>query len=32
MYFSRYICDECTNAKEGTEIYCLCKQPYDEAR
>jgi nucleosome-remodeling factor subunit BPTF len=29
---SEYVCDECTNAKRGTEIYCLCKQPYDEAR
>jgi len=27
-----YVCDECTNAKEGTELYCLCQQPYDEAR
>jgi len=29
---TEYICDECTNAKEGTEVYCLCQQPYDESR
>jgi len=29
---SEYVCDECTTAKQGTETYCLCRQPYDEAR
>ena len=28
----RYVCDECVSAKQGTELYCMCKQPYDEAR
>ena len=28
----RYVCDECTTAKQGPETYCLCRQPYDEAR
>eukprot|EP00088_Acartia_fossae_P026373 TRINITY_DN2718_c0_g1_i1.p1 TRINITY_DN2718_c0_g1~~TRINITY_DN2718_c0_g1_i1.p1 ORF type:complete len:657 (+),score=207.13 TRINITY_DN2718_c0_g1_i1:140-1972(+) len=27
-----YVCDECTQAKTGTETYCMCKQPYDETR
>jgi nucleosome-remodeling factor subunit BPTF len=28
----RYVCDECRQAKEGEEIYCLCRQPYDESQ
>ena len=28
----RYVCDECRSAKENDEIYCLCRQPYDESR
>ena len=29
---SEYVCDECKQAKEKQEIYCLCKQPYDESQ
>ena len=28
----RYVCDECRSAKENDEIYCLCRQPYDESQ
>ena len=27
-----YICDDCTRAREGTDLYCLCRQPYDETQ
>lgn len=27
-----YICDECKPAKADTELYCLCRQPYDESK
>ena len=23
-----YICDDCTRGREGTDLYCLCRQPY----
>merc|ERR1719189_2655823 len=29
---SEYICDECRNARENREIYCICQQPYDETQ
>jgi len=29
---TEYVCDECSTAKETEQIYCLCKQPYDEAQ
>merc|ERR1711902_271820 len=29
---SEYICDECKTAKEGEQLYCLCRQPYDESQ
>merc|ERR1719430_561836 len=29
---SEYVCDECRSAKENDEIYCLCRQPYDESQ
>merc|ERR1719189_3465799 len=29
---SEYICDECRNARENCEIYCICQQPYDETQ
>ena len=29
---SRYVCNECRSAKENDEIYCLCRQPYDESQ
>lgn len=29
---TEYICDECRNARDNQEIYCLCKQPYDETQ
>ena len=28
----RYVCDECRSAKENDEIYCLCRQPYDDSQ
>ena len=27
---NEYVCDECTRAKKGEELFCLCKKPYDE--
>jgi len=29
---SEYVCEECKNAKENDEIYCLCQQPYDDSQ
>ena len=29
---TEYICDECRNARENREIYCICQQPYDETQ
>lgn len=28
---SEFICDECQKAMENQELYCLCREPYDEA-
>ncbi|CAB4054287.1 BPTF [Lepeophtheirus salmonis] len=27
---TEYFCDECKSAKDNQEIYCLCRQPYDD--
>lgn len=27
-----YICDECKTAKDNEQIYCLCRQPYDDSQ
>lgn len=29
---SEFVCNECTHARESQELYCLCKQPYDESQ
>merc|ERR1712029_1174900 len=29
---SEYICDECKSAKESEQLYCLCRQPYDDSQ
>jgi len=29
---TEFICAECTHARESQELYCLCKQPYDESQ
>lgn len=29
---SEYVCEECRSAKENDEIYCLCRQPYDDSQ
>ena len=29
---TEYTCDECRNARENSEIYCICQQPYDETQ
>jgi len=29
---TEYQCDECRNARDNSEIYCICKQPYDETQ
>ena len=29
---TEYICDACSSAKDNQEIFCLCKQPYDETQ
>jgi nucleosome-remodeling factor subunit BPTF len=29
---TEYVCEECRSAKENDEIYCLCRQPYDESQ
>lgn len=30
--YTSFVCDDCKAAKESTdeELYCLCRQPYDE--
>ena len=27
-----YIGDDCTHARESTDLYCLCRRPYDETQ
>merc|ERR1719376_728250 len=27
-----FVCDECTKARNDHEIYCLCRQPFDETQ
>lgn len=27
-----FVCDGCKHAKEAQELYCLCRQPYDESQ
>ncbi|XP_037935979.1 nucleosome-remodeling factor subunit NURF301 isoform X3 [Teleopsis dalmanni] len=29
---SEFICDDCKHARETQELYCICKQPYDESK
>ncbi|EAA10839.5 AGAP006133-PA [Anopheles gambiae str. PEST] len=29
---TEYICSECKHARETQELYCLCRQPYDESQ
>ncbi|XP_073972080.1 nucleosome-remodeling factor subunit NURF301 E(bx) isoform X2 [Rhodnius prolixus] len=29
---SEFVCSECKHARETQELYCLCKQPYDESQ
>jgi nucleosome-remodeling factor subunit BPTF len=29
---SEFVCEACRSAKDNQEIYCLCKQPYDESQ
>jgi len=29
---TEYICDECRNARDSGELYCICRQPYDETQ
>lgn len=29
---SEFVCSECTHARESQELYCLCRQPYDESQ
>lgn len=29
---SEFICNECTHARDTQELFCLCKQPYDESQ
>lgn len=29
---SEFICEECRRARETQELYCSCKQPYDESQ
>jgi len=29
---SDYVCEECKSAKESEQIYCLCRQPYDDSQ
>uniref|UniRef100_A0A1A9ZBU0 Nucleosome-remodeling factor subunit NURF301 n=1 Tax=Glossina pallidipes TaxID=7398 RepID=A0A1A9ZBU0_GLOPL len=29
---SEFICDDCKRARETQELYCLCRQPYDESQ
>lgn len=27
-----YVCEECKHARDTQELYCLCRQPYDESK
>uniref|UniRef100_A0A182IRL5 Nucleosome-remodeling factor subunit NURF301 n=1 Tax=Anopheles atroparvus TaxID=41427 RepID=A0A182IRL5_ANOAO len=29
---TEYICNECKHARDTQELYCLCRQPYDESQ
>ncbi|XP_059483006.1 nucleosome-remodeling factor subunit NURF301 isoform X2 [Neocloeon triangulifer] len=29
---TEFVCDECKHARDTKELYCLCKQPYDESK
>ncbi|EEB14731.1 fetal alzheimer antigen, falz, putative [Pediculus humanus corporis] len=29
---TEFVCTECRHARETKELYCLCKQPYDESQ
>uniref|UniRef100_A0A182WJX8 Bromodomain-containing protein n=1 Tax=Anopheles minimus TaxID=112268 RepID=A0A182WJX8_9DIPT len=29
---TEYICSECKHARDTQELYCLCRQPYDESQ
>ncbi|MCL4124863.1 UNVERIFIED_CONTAM: hypothetical protein GTU68_026984 [Idotea baltica] len=29
---TEYVCDDCANAKLNRDLFCLCKQPYDETQ
>lgn len=29
---NEFVCSECKHARETQELYCLCKQPYDESQ
>ncbi|XP_065199486.1 nucleosome-remodeling factor subunit NURF301 [Planococcus citri] len=29
---SEFVCLECAHARESQELYCLCRQPYDESQ
>ena len=29
---SEFICDDCKRARETQELYCYCRQPYDESQ
>ncbi|XP_047346621.1 nucleosome-remodeling factor subunit NURF301 isoform X1 [Vespa velutina] len=29
---SEFVCTECRHARDTQELYCLCKQPYDESQ
>ncbi|XP_061402352.1 nucleosome-remodeling factor subunit NURF301 [Musca vetustissima] len=29
---SEFICDDCKKARDTQELYCLCRQPYDESQ
>lgn len=28
----QFICDDCKHSRETKELYCLCRQPYDESQ
>lgn len=29
---TEFVCTECRHARDTQELYCLCKQPYDESQ
>lgn len=29
---SEFVCTECRHARDTKELYCLCRQPYDESQ